>query len=113
MRQRPLFLGDHPNMDPLSDILALLEPRSYRVGGFEAGGDWSIAFGAYDEAIKCYALAAGRCWITIERARPPVLLEEGDCFLLPHGLPFQISSDPSLSAEDYRPYFVGAPEGAI
>jgi hypothetical protein len=29
-------------MDPLSDVISLLEPRSYRVGGFEAGGEWSI-----------------------------------------------------------------------
>jgi hypothetical protein len=32
-------------MDPLSDVILLLEPRNYRVGGFEAGGDWSIRFG--------------------------------------------------------------------
>ena len=100
-------------MDPLSDVLALLEPRSYRVGCFEAGGDWSICFDAYDEGIKCYALTAGRCWITVEGAGPPVLLEEGDCFLLPHGWPFQIASDPNLQAEDYRPHFVGSPEGAV
>ncbi|WP_084421751.1 AraC family transcriptional regulator [Henriciella litoralis] len=100
-------------MDPLSDVLALLEPRSYRVGGFEAGGNWSIRFGAYDDAIKCYALSAGSCWITVEEAGPPLLLEEGDCFLLPHGRPFQVASDPTLPAEDYRPYFVGSPEGAV
>ena len=35
-------------MDPLSEVISFLEPRNYRVGGFEAGGDWSIRFGAYD-----------------------------------------------------------------
>lgn len=100
-------------MDPLSDVLALLEPRSYRVGGFEAGGDWSIRFGAHDEGIKCYAVTAGRCWITVEGADAPVLIEEGDCFLLPHGWPFQVASDPNLPAEDWQPHFVGAPEGAV
>jgi AraC-like DNA-binding protein len=100
-------------MDPLSDVLALLEPRSYRVGGFEAGGDWSIRFGAYDEGIKCYALAAGSCWITVEGAGAPVLLEEGDCFLLPRGWPFQIASDPNLPADDWRHHFIGSPEGAV
>jgi len=100
-------------MDPLSDVLALLEPISYRVGGFEAGGAWSIRFDAYDAGIKCYALAAGSCWITVEGPDAPVLLEEGDCFLLPHGLSFEIASDPGLPAEDYRPHFVGSPEGAV
>ena len=28
-------------MDPLSDVLSLLKPRSYVSGGFDAGGDWS------------------------------------------------------------------------
>ena len=100
-------------MDPLSDVLALLEPRSYRVGGFEAGGDWSIRFGAYQEGIKCYALTAGRCWITVEGAGAPVRLEEGDCFLLPHGWPFQIASDPNLPPNDWRPHFEGSSEGAV
>ena len=31
-------------MDPLSDVISFLELRSYRVGGFEAGGDWSVRF---------------------------------------------------------------------
>jgi hypothetical protein len=35
-------------MDPLSDVISFLEPRSYRVGGFEAGCDWSIRFGPYE-----------------------------------------------------------------
>ncbi len=34
-------------MDPLSDVLSLLKPRNYRFGGFDAGGDWSIAFGQH------------------------------------------------------------------
>ncbi|MDF2371380.1 MAG: AraC family transcriptional regulator [Rhizobiaceae bacterium] len=100
-------------MDPLSDVLAMLQPRSYRVGGFEAGGDWSIRFGAYEEGIKCYALTTGRCWIAVEGAGAPLLLEEGDCFLLPHGWPFQIASDLNLPADDWRHHFVGSPEGTV
>ena len=34
-------------MDPLSDVISFLGLRSYLVGGFEAGGDWSIRFGAH------------------------------------------------------------------
>ena len=51
-------------MDPLSDVLSLLRPRSYRFGGFEAGGDWSIQFHAY-EGIKCYAVVSGECWLAV------------------------------------------------
>ena len=31
-------------MDPLSQVISFLELRNYLVGGFEAGGDWSIRF---------------------------------------------------------------------
>ena len=86
--------------------------RSYLVGGFEAGGNWSIGFDAY-EAVKCYAVTAGACWIAVEGAGEPVFLQQGDCFMLPRGRPFQIASDLSLPPEDWRRYFLGAEEGAL
>src|SRR5580698_5437270 len=112
MRYRPYCIGDSPNVDPLSEVISLLEPRSYRVGGFEAGGDWSIRFGAHD-GIKCYAVTSGRCWLAVDGAGEPVLLDLGDCFLLPHGLPFRIASDPDLPPDDWRRHFVGSGEGTL
>src|SRR5262245_19534677 len=112
MRQRPNSLGDRPKMDPLSDVISLLQLRSYLVGGFQAGGSWSIAFAAY-EAIKCYAVTSGACWIAVEGAGEPVLLQQGDCFLLPHGRPFQIASDLALPPDDWQRHFLGADEGTL
>ena len=37
-------------MDPLSDVLSLLRPRSYVSAGFDAGGDWSIQFPDQNQA---------------------------------------------------------------
>jgi AraC-like DNA-binding protein len=99
-------------MDPLSDVISFLQLRSYRVGGFEAGGHWSIGFDAY-EAIKCYVVTAGACWIVVEGAGEPRFLQEGDCVLLPHGRPFRIASDLALPADDWRRHFLDAGEGAI
>ncbi len=99
-------------MDALSDVISFLELRSYRVGGFEAGGDWSIRFGAY-EAIKCYAVTSGACWLAVEGDGEPVHLQQGDCFLLPHGRPFRIASDLALPPDDWRRHFVGAREGEV
>ncbi len=99
-------------MDPLSDVISFLQLRSYRVGGFEAGGHWSVGFGAYD-AIKCYAVTAGACWIAVEGAGDPKRLQEGDCVLLPHGRPFHIASDLALAPDDWRGHFLDVDEGAI
>jgi AraC-like DNA-binding protein len=99
-------------MDPLSDVISFLELRNHHVGGFEAGGDWSIRFGAY-KGIKCYAVTSGECWLAVEGAGEPVLLNQGDCFLLPHGWPVQIASDPALPPDDWQRHFLGAREGAL
>jgi hypothetical protein len=38
-------------MDPLSDVLSLLRPRTYKAGGFDLGGDFCIEFPKH-ESIK-------------------------------------------------------------
>jgi AraC-like DNA-binding protein len=99
-------------MDPLSQVISFLELRNYRVGGFEAGGDWSIRFEAYD-GIKCYAVTSGACWLTVEGAGGAVLFKQGDCLLLPHGSPFRVASDPALPPDDWKRHFLDAREGAL
>jgi AraC-like DNA-binding protein len=88
-------------MDPLSEVLSLLKLHSYMVGGFDHGGEWSVQFGTHD-GIKCYAIVSGQCWLVVESVPDPVLLETGDCFLLPRGLPFRLASDLALPPVDYR-----------
>jgi AraC-like DNA-binding protein len=87
-------------MDPLSDVLSLLEPRSHKVGGFDLGGDWSIGFPAHD-GIKCYAVTRGGGWLAVQ-GEVPIWLATGDCFLLPRGRPFAIASDLALPPVDFH-----------
>ena len=79
-------------MDPLSDVLSLLKPRSYVSGGFDVGGRLSVRFGGH-EGIKCYAVVSGEIWLAVERVSDPVRLKTGDCFLLPRGWPFRLATD--------------------
>jgi AraC-like DNA-binding protein len=85
---------DHPT-DPLSEVLTLLKPQSYSAGGFAVNGDIAIHFPKH-QGIKCYAVLAGQCWLVFDDIPGPVLLNNGDCFLLPRGLPFQLTTDLSL-----------------
>jgi AraC-like DNA-binding protein len=86
-------------MDPLSDVLSLLKPRSYMAGGLDMGGEWSIRFGRH-EGIKCYAVVSGECWLSMEGVPDAVHLNTGDCFLLPRGRPFRLATDLTLTPVD-------------
>jgi AraC-like DNA-binding protein len=86
-------------MDPLSDVLLLLKPRSYSAGAFDVGGDLSIQFPRH-EGIKCYAVVAGHAWLSLDGIPDPVRLETGDCFLLPSGRPFRLATDLALTPVD-------------
>lgn len=87
-------------MDPLSEIMSLLNARSCSAGGLDAAKKWSVSFRAY-EGIKCYAVASGSCWLSVEGLQEPMHLLTGDCFLLMGGKPFSLSSDPALTPTDF------------
>ncbi len=93
-------LASTQRMDPLSEVLALLKPQSLSSGGFMVPGDMAIHFPKH-QGIKCYAMLAGQCWLVVEGVPDPVLLDAGDCFLLPRGMPFQLTTDLSLEPVHY------------
>ena len=96
----PRGLAPTQRMDPLSEVLALLKPQSLSSGGFMVPGDMAIYFPKH-QGIKCYAVLAGQCWLVVEGIPDPVLLDAGDCFLLPRGMPFQLTTDLSLEPVHY------------
>jgi AraC-like DNA-binding protein len=87
-------------MDPLSEVLALMKPQSLACGGFMVPGDMAIYFPKH-QGIKCYAMLAGQCWLVVESVPDPILLNVGDCFVLPRGLPFRLATDLSLEPVHY------------
>ncbi|UVE70421.1 AraC family transcriptional regulator (plasmid) [Burkholderia pyrrocinia] len=83
-------------MDPLSEVLSLLETRDSYFIGLRAGGDWAVAIPPPD-GIKFNAVVEGSCWLTVDGAGPPIRLRTGDCFLLAAPRAFSLASDPSVT----------------
>ncbi|MBB4017455.1 AraC-like DNA-binding protein [Chelatococcus caeni] len=100
-------------MDPLSDVLSLLKPRSYVSSGFDAGGDWSVQFSHQQNRMKCYAVISGECWLLVEDIAEPVRLRAGDCFVLPSGRDFRLASDMALTPVDASAFFPPANPGGV
>jgi AraC-like DNA-binding protein len=99
-------------MDPLSDVLSLLKPRSYMFRGLDAGGPWSLLF-PQSKGINCYAILSGRCWLALEGDAQPVRLDAGDCFLLPRDRTFRLCGDLAAAPEDAARIFSAVPEGGV
>ncbi len=97
-------------MDPLSDVLSLLKPRTYMAGGFDVGGELALQFPKHP-GIKCYALISGQCWLSVEGVPDALLLTGGDCFLLPRGLPFCLATDLSVTPVDFHTFMLGLRKG--
>ncbi|MEV6345357.1 AraC family transcriptional regulator [Actinoplanes sp. NPDC051851] len=85
-------------MDPLSEVLSLLKPRSYITAGFDAGRPWALELDDLAGRIKCYAVVRGSCRLTLEGDATPVVVPEGACFVLPTGRTAVIGSDPGVPA---------------
>ncbi|PRD50050.1 AraC family transcriptional regulator [Phyllobacterium myrsinacearum] len=100
-------------MDPLSDVLSLLKPHNHMSAGFDAGGEWSVQFPESRDSIKCGAVVSGQCWLSVDDVADPVRLDTGDCFLLPHGRPFRLASDLTLSSVEAVTVFSAARNGGI
>jgi AraC-like DNA-binding protein len=100
-------------MDPLSDILSLLKPRSYLSAGFEAGGPWSIQFPGQQKSIKSGSIISGNCWLSVEGVTESVFLKSGDSFLLPAGRPFRMAADPDIAPVRAEDIFSASRTGGV
>ena len=96
-------------MDPLSDVLSLLKPRSYRPeASMRAGNVRPVPRSI--TASNATPWFPAQCWLSVDGVADPVRLETGDCFLLPRGRPFRLASDLALPPVDALAMFLGAAE---
>lgn len=76
-------------IDPLSQIIALLRPRTVFSKGISGAGRWGVRYSAFGEPSFCVVLE-GRCLLRVER-QDAVTLEAGDFVLLPMTPGFTLS----------------------
>ena len=98
-------------MDVLSSILSLLKPLGYMFRAIDGGGDWALRFPAHD-GIMCCAALEGRVWLTVEGVAR-VLLEAGDCVLLPKPGVTSLGSTPDAPAADVCDVMPRFAEGGV
>lgn len=97
-------------MDPLEDVLALLETRSHLSAALTAGGQWAVRFEP-PSGVKFNTVRRGHCWLEVEGCGGPIALAPGDCYLLTRPRPFTLRSDPAGPEVDAHSIFARAKQG--
>ena len=91
--------------DPLSQVIALLQPRAVFSKRISGAGRWGVRYSAYGHPSFCVVLA-GSCRLAVDGQRP-LTIEAGDFILLPATPGFTMSGfepvrpthlDPNMSA---------------
>jgi cupin len=64
-------------MDPLSDVLSVLQVEDAVFGRIEAGGHWALQ-GSKAKHVIFFALLDGPCWLIPDNTDEPIRMEAGD-----------------------------------
>jgi AraC-like DNA-binding protein len=87
--------------DPLSEVIALLQPRAVFSRRISGAGRWGVRYSAFGEPSFC-AVLEGRCRLTVDGHRP-LTLEVGDFVLLPATPGFTMSGFKPVKLERFDP----------
>jgi AraC-like DNA-binding protein len=98
------------DLDPLSDIIALLAPRAALSKPITGKGIWGIRYAAYRQPGFAIVLE-GQCWLALEGDAPLQLLA-GDFMLLPDTPAFTLSSEPGIACTDVVPSAIAIHHGS-
>ncbi|WP_055589128.1 AraC family transcriptional regulator [Peterkaempfera griseoplana] len=98
-------------MDPLTDVLALLDLRGAQFARLEAQEPWAVGFSGYRH-IKFGAVLQGGCRISVAGLPGSVMLGEGDCYLIGSGRAYELSGGPAVPAVPSAEVFADYTEGA-
>lgn len=97
--------------DPLSEILALLQPRTVFSKRISGAGRWGVRYSEFGQPSFC-AVLEGSCRLAVDRHRA-LTLEAGDFILLPATPGFTISGFEPVTPERVDPKVAASPTGEV
>ena len=98
-------------VDPLSEVIALLQPRTVFSKGISGAGRWGVRYSAFEQPSFC-AVLEGSCRLAVDGQRP-VTLETGDFVLLPSTPGFTMSGFEPVAPVRIDPKTTPAPTGEV
>jgi len=88
--------------DPLSQVIALLQPRAVFSRPISGAGRWGVRYSAFGQPSFC-AVLEGSCRLAVDGHRP-LTLEAGDFVLLPATPGFAMSGFDPVRFEHFDPH---------
>lgn len=97
--------------DPLSEVIALLQPRTVFSKGISGAGRWAVRYSAFGQPSFC-AVLEGSCRLAVDGHRP-LTLEAGDFLLLPATPGFTMSGFEPARPVRIDPKVTPVPTGEV
>ncbi|GEN13473.1 AraC-type DNA-binding protein [Myxococcus fulvus] len=97
--------------DPLSEVIALLQPRAVFSKGISGAGAWGVRYSEFGQPSFC-AVLEGSCRLAVD-GQAPITLQAGDFVLLPATPGFTISGFEPVLAERVDPKLAASPRGEV
>jgi AraC-like DNA-binding protein len=97
--------------DPLSEVIALLRPRTVFTKGISGAGRWAVRYSEYGEPSFCTVLE-GSCRLAVD-GQPELTLEAGDFVLLPATPGFTMSGFDPVAPKRIDPKLTPAPADEV
>ncbi|MFD6286840.1 AraC family transcriptional regulator [Streptomyces sp. NPDC060205] len=97
--------------DPVADAIGLLRPRTVIGPSLRAAGTWALRFDTFLH-VRIGGLVHGTCWLILE-GHEPVLLHEGDTFMMGNPPPYVLASTLDASPRPAKQVLAGAADGFV
>jgi len=97
--------------DPLTDVIALLQPRTVFSKRISGAGRWGVRYSPFGQPSFCAVLEGG-CRLAVDR-HAPITLEAGDFVLLPATPGFTLSGFEPVTPQHLDPAAAPSPSGEV